>query len=354
MNESRRSSWVSGPLGVLAYLVGLAAVVALIIFLYPPDTGAPEATPETPGTTTTTAPEVQVTAPTGEEPVADAAEVILPSVVYIQTPSGVGSGVIYDDQGRIITAAHVVGDHQQVEIRFSNGRLVTGQVLGKAPEVDIAVIQAEPSGLPPAKFDTSKPRVGQMAIAVGSPWGLASTVTQGIVSAVDQTNCGSTGQACVAMVQTDAAINPGNSGGALINRDGEVIGINVSIFTLSGANDGVGFAVPAAIAVEYADAIIAGEPIDTPFLGVTIENATDDRAGARIIEVMPGTAAEDAGLRVGDVIVAVEEVPVFTRGDLQAQVRAHRPGSAVTLLVLRDGDEFEVEVTLGVRSEEPS
>src|SRR5690606_21129297 len=194
MNESRRSSWVSGPLGVLAYLVGLAAVVALIIFLYPPETGAPEATPETPGSTTTAAPEVQVTAPTGEEPVADAAEVILPSVgciqtpcavgsgvfsvddrriistahvvgdhppvVYIQTPSGVGSGVIYDDQGRIITAAHVVGAHQQVEIRFSNGRLVTGQVLGKAPEVDIAVIQAEPSGLPPAKFDTSKPRVG--------------------------------------------------------------------------------------------------------------------------------------------------------------------------------------------------
>src|SRR5690606_6217962 len=174
MNESRRSSWVSGPLGVLAYLVGLAAVVALIIFLYPPDTGAPEATPETPGTTTTTAPEVQVTAPTGEEPVADAAEVILPSVVYIQTPGGVGSGVIYDDQGRIVTAAHVVGDHEAVQIRWSDGRLASGRVLGTAPEVDIAVIEvSEAPGLPAARFNTAKPRVGQMAIAVGSPWGLS-------------------------------------------------------------------------------------------------------------------------------------------------------------------------------------
>ncbi|MFO7300238.1 MAG: trypsin-like peptidase domain-containing protein, partial [Actinomycetes bacterium] len=251
-----RRSWVSGPLGVLAYLVGVAAVVALIVFAYPSPSHDGGAAP--PSTTTTTAPSVSVTLPAGAEPVADAAEVILPSVVYIQTPGGVGSGVIYDDQGRIVTAAHVVGDHEAVQIRWSDGRLASGRVLGTAPEVDIAVIEvSEAPGLPAARFNTAKPRVGQMAIAVGSPWGLSSTVTQGIVSAVDQTNCGRGPDAtCVAMVQTDAAINPGNSGGPLINRAGEVIGINVSIFTLSGANDGVGFAVPASIAVTYADAII--------------------------------------------------------------------------------------------------
>ncbi|HEX6947446.1 MAG TPA: trypsin-like peptidase domain-containing protein [Acidimicrobiia bacterium] len=351
MNESRRSSWVHGPLGVLAYFVGVAAVVALVWFLYPPEPSEPET-----AAPTTTVPEVRVTNPgaTSDEPVADAAEVILPSVVFIQTPTGVGSGVIFDDQGHVITASHVVGEHEEVRLRWSDGRLTTGRVVGSAPEVDIAVIEATPPGLPAATFNTEKPRVGQLAIAVGSPWGLAQTVTAGIVSAVDQTNCG--GQTCAAMVQTDAAINPGNSGGALINRDGEVIGINVSIFTLSGANDGVGFAVPSSTVVEYANALIAGEPIPTPFLGVTIENATTERAGARVVEVAAGSAADDAGLRVGDVIIAVEGVHVFSRGDLVAQVRAHRPGETVTLDVLRGDDQFTVDVTLGERpaDEDPS
>jgi S1-C subfamily serine protease len=349
--SDRPASWWNGPLGTVAYVLGVAAIVALIAWLAPMEAPTPAAAPGT--TTTTTTPRVDVTVPvSGEEPIADAAAVILPSVVHIQTPGGVGSGVIYDNEGRIITAAHVVGNHQEVQVRWSNGVISTGRVIGAATEVDVAVIEAEPSGLPPARFNLQKPRVGQLAIAVGSPWGLASTVTAGIVSAVDQTNCG--GDTCAAMVQTDAAINPGNSGGALIDRDGEVIGINVSIYTISGANDGVGFAVPSAMVVDYANAIIAGEPIPTPFLGVGIDSATTGRAGARVTEVISGTAAEAVGIRVDDVIVAVEGVPVLTMGDLVAQVRAHRPGSTVTLDILRGDEMLTLDVTLGIRTDDES
>lgn len=350
MNDGKRS-WIHGPLGVVAYFSGVAAIVALLVWLAPGEAHAPEAGATT---TTSTVPRVDVTVPgvAGEEPVADAAAVILPSVVHIQTPSGVGSGVLYDDQGRIVTAAHVVGEYEEVQVRWSNGRLSTGRVLGTAADVDIAVIEAEPPGLMPAAFDTGKPRVGQLAIAVGSPWGLASTVTAGIVSAVDQTNCG--GTTCSAMVQTDAAINPGNSGGALINRAGRVIGINVSIYTISGANDGVGFAVPSSAVVEYANAIIAGEPIPTAFLGVTIDDATTDRAGALVTEVIPGTAAEDAGIRVGDVVISVNGVPVLSRGDLVAQIRTYQPESTVTLGILRSGELVEMDVTLRIRTDDPS
>jgi S1-C subfamily serine protease len=344
-----------GLLVAFAYFAGVAAIVAVLLqFL--PDQGAgpvPQGAVEEPGDDTA---QPDVEAPSfveGEEPIADAADVILPSVVHIQTASGVGSGVIYDsERGLVVTAAHVVGSEESVSVRFSDGEQVTGQVLGSAPDVDIAVIEVGPTDLPAAAFSEEKPRVGQLAIAVGSPWGLASTVTAGIISAVDQTNCGN--ETCSSMVQTDAAINPGNSGGALIDRSGEVIGINVSIFTMSGASDGVGFAVPSDIAVEYAESIVDGEPIQTAFLGVSVDDATTGRAGALITEVMPDTAAEEAGLEVGDVVVSVEGVEVLSRADLVAQVRAHRPGSEVEVVILRDGEEMSLEITLGVRTDDLS
>jgi S1-C subfamily serine protease len=228
---------------------------------------------------------------------------------------------------------------------------VNGTVLGAAPEVDIAVIQVEKDDVVPATFATEKPKVGQMAVAVGSPWGLASTVTAGIISAVDQTNCSR--NTCASMLQTDAAINPGNSGGALVNREGHVVGINVSIFTETGANDGVGFAVPADIATRYADAIVSGEPIETAFLGVSGENVdVEGRAGARIVEVTADSAADTAGIEPGDVIIGFDGVPVFGIGDLQAQVRAHQPGETVEVIVQRGDEEITLTATLGVASEE--
>lgn len=345
-DKQRRSGWLSA----LLFFGAVALVVAGILAIYPRDepVAAPE---ETPATSTTAVEDLEVGLPDeNSEPVAAAAEVILPSVVHIQTASGVGSGVVYDD-GLIITAAHVVEGSDTVRVRFTDGEQVNGTVLGAAPEVDIAVIQVEKDDVVPATFATEKPKVGQMAVAVGSPWGLASTVTAGIISAVDQTNCSR--NTCASMLQTDAAINPGNSGGALVNREGHVVGINVSIFTETGANDGVGFAVPADIATRYADAIVSGEPIETAFLGVSGENVdVEGRAGARIVEVTADSAADTAGIEPGDVIIGFDGVPVFGIGDLQAQVRAHQPGETVEVIVQRGDEEITLTATLGVASEE--
>lgn len=344
--EKRPGIW-----SAVAYFAGVAALVAGIWWVAEPDSTVPEAAPEV---TTSTVEEVDVDASDDElggEPIADAAEVILPSVVRIDTDGGVGSGVIYDSDGLIVTAAHVVADKETVRIRFKDGEQVTGTVLGGATDVDIAVIQVDKTGLPAAEFTFEKPRVGQMAIAVGSPWGLSSTVTAGIISAVDQAaNCSLSG--CASLVQTDAAINPGNSGGALVDRRGRVVGINVSIFTSSGANDGVGFAVPSDLALEYADSIVSGEPIEAAFLGVEGRPVEQEgQAGALITNVTPGTAAEEAGIQTDDVIVFFDGIEIQGIADLSAQVRAHRPGDTVELILLRDGEEITMEVTLGVRPE---
>lgn len=341
-----------GLLSALAYFGAVAVLVAGVMWLTSPDDEPSDVVAAEP-TTTTVAPAVEVDAPSfspGEEPIADAAEIILPSVVHIQTGSGLGAGVIYDGSGLIVTAAHVVAGSDTVRIRLDSGEQLTGTVLGTAADVDIAVIEIDAEDLPAAEFFLEKPRVGQLAIAVGSPWGLESTVTAGIVSAVDQPNCA--GVACVSMVQTDAAINPGNSGGPLVNRYGQVIGINVSIFTESGANDGVGFAVPANIAKEYADSIVSGEPIEAAFLGVGVESAVESgQAGALITEVFEGSAAEEAGIQVDDVIVMFDGAAIKGFDDLGAQVRLHQPGDTVELTLLRDGEEISVEVTLGSRSD---
>lgn len=352
-NQDKRST-TSGWLSAILFFGAVALVVAGIMLIYPrsvdePTVAEPEAT-----TTTTTAPAVDVSAPSfldSDEPIADAAEVILPSVVHIQTQGGLGSGVIYDSSGLIVTAAHVVEGSDTVRVRFSNGDQVEGEVLGTAPEVDVAVIRVPATDLPAATFNTEKPRVGQMAIAVGSPWGLESTVTAGIISAVDQTNCSA--DTCSSMVQTDAAINPGNSGGALVDRLGRVVGINVSIFSTSGANDGVGFAVPAAIVTAYADSIVSGEPLKTAFLGVRGADVdTEGQAGSVITEVTQGSAAATAGIEVDDVIIALDGVPVLGWTDLIAQVRAHQPGETVEILLIRDGEDMTISVTLDERVEE--
>jgi S1-C subfamily serine protease len=351
-NTGRDRIQLPGWLSAVLFFGAVALVVVGIMWAYPGQ--STEATEDETSTTSTATPEdVDVVLPTeGAEPVADAAQVILPSVVYIQTQSGVGSGVVYDE-GLIVTAAHVVQGSDTVRVRFTDGEQVTGTVVGTADQVDIAVIEVDKSDVTPATFVAEKPRVGQMAIAVGSPWGLESTVTAGIISAVDQTNCSLT--TCASMVQTDAAINPGNSGGPLVDREGRVLGINVSIFTDSGANDGVGFAVPADIVVTYADAIVSDEPIETAFLGVSLvagDVDTEGRAGAVVETVVEDSAAASAGIQEGDVIVALDGVPVLGGADLQAQVRAHQPGEAVEIIILRDDEETTVTATLGVNTEE--
>lgn len=360
MNDQVRAKpRLRGILFSIAYFAVVGLVVLGVYLLSPePSTGdtAPEAVASSTTTTSTTSTvpiPVDVTVSTilsGEEPVADAAAVILPSVVNVQTANGLGSGVIYAENGLIVTAAHVLQGEEEVRIRFYDGEQVDGTVLGTSPDVDIAVIQVDKQGLRPAQFTTEKPRVGQLAIAVGSPFTLESTVTAGIISAVDRSNCDET-QICIPMLQTDAAINPGNSGGALVNRYGEVVGINVSIFSQSGANEGVGFAVPSETVIAHADAIIAGAPLEAAYLGVRGTFSPGDRAGALITEVQAGTAAADAGVMVDDVVISLDGVTVQGIDDLAAQVRAHQPGDIVLMVLIRDGETMTLEVTLGSRDD---
>jgi S1-C subfamily serine protease len=299
-----------------------------------------------------------VSAPTaaeGEEPIADAAAKILPSVVQIRTTDGVGSGVVFDE-GLILTAAHVVEGETTVQVRLEDGENVEGTVLGGTSEADIAVVQIDRTDVPVAALALDyTPRVGQTAIAVGSPWGLTSTVTAGIISAVNQPlGCGTPGDVCRSMLQTDAAINPGNSGGALLDRDGRVLGINVSIFSLSGANDGVGFAVPIDVAYDIAQAVVAGDNIEFAFLGVVGGDSESGRAGALVSEVTEGSAADEAGFQVDDLVVSINGTRVQGIFDLASLVRALRPGELVEFVVVRDGAEITIHATLGVREDEVS
>jgi putative serine protease PepD len=340
--SARMSPWLMAFLALLL-VVGSSAATYLITTIDDNDEVAANQTAE-PGSDEQEAAELVA----GEEPVADSAAVILPSVVQIQAGEGVGSGVIYDSNGLILTAAHVVEGADTVTVRFADGEQVEGTVRGGTSGADVAVIEVDRTGLPAAELALDgDPQVGQMAIAVGSPWGLRGTVTSGIISAVDQAI--PQGASARAVLQTDAAINPGNSGGPLVDRQGRVIGINVSIFSLSGANDGVGFAVPIDIAHDIAESIVAGEEIQTAYLGVSLGVVESGQGGALIDDVTPGTGAEEAGLQVGDLVISIDGAPVQDGGDLAAQVQTHQPGDTVDLVIVRDGSETTVPVTMSER-----
>lgn len=308
-----------------------------------------------PETSTTILPEVSTAplVPGGvAEPVADVAEAVLPSVVQInvgdaRTGGGLGTGVIFDDSGLILTAQHVVDGYSEVVVKLSDGTGYRGVVLGGDSNNDIAVIDIDAEGLAAAPLALdAKPRPGSLAVALGSPWGLDSTVTSGIVSAVDRALPDDAGS-WRAMLQTDASINPGNSGGPLIDREGRVIGINVSIFSQSGANDGVGFAVPIDRAYRVAEAIVAGRDFIPGYLGVTLAPPDGITAGAVVIEIGPATAAEGVGIIPGDIVLQVNDVQIADLTDLAAQVRGYEPGDIIELTIIRDDLTEVIAVELG-------
>lgn len=304
--------------------------------------------PSPPSTVTppATTPAPEIVGPVDElamEPIAAVASAVGPSVVQLQSSTGTGSGVIYDAAGYILTAAHVVEGNQTVTVKLADGRIEDGTVLGTHDTSDVAVIKVDDiGGLPVATLALGiEPQVGQTAIALGFPFGLDQTVTAGIVSAVNRTVNN------VAMVQTDAAINPGNSGGPLLDRTGRVIGINDVIFTQGGGNDGVGFAIAIDVAKVVADQIVAGEDPQLAFLGVsTIEN-TDGQGGASVQNVVEDSAAAASGLAVGDIIVSVDGEPVIDGSELRARIISKKPGTTVTIGVIRDGRELFLAATLG-------
>ncbi|MGI8663877.1 MAG: S1C family serine protease [Acidimicrobiales bacterium] len=293
----------------------------------------------------TIAPSISAAA-ASDEPIAAVASLVSPSVMQIETRDGLGSGVVYDASGHILTAAHLVdGAGKSVNVRLPDGTVRKGTVVGADDATDVAVVAIDATGLQPATLATGvKTIVGQVAVAVGSPFGFAQTVTAGIVSAVGRS--AQTPGGAIEMIQTDAPINPGNSGGPLADKRGRVIGINDQIATTTGENTGVGFAIPIDTAKAVADKLVAGDPVDFAALGVTTETPTS-ADGAVVTSVRSGSAAETAGVQKGDRITAIDDAPVRDELDLFAKIRGHAPGDKVTLSIRRDGEDSTIDVTLG-------
>ena len=296
----------------------------------------------------------------GDEPVVAVAEALVDSVVLVSVPEAShGSGIVFDDGGRIVTNAHVIDDADEVVVSLPNGRQIVAEVVGFDVRRDVAVLQlTEPdNSLVPAVFAfTEDVQVGQLAVALGSPFDLDRTVTSGIVSAVgrviDSYGCQlGFGAECagVSMIQTDAPINPGNSGGPLADREGRVIGMNTAIQStgLMTGNIGVGFAIPSDTVVLVARRLILGEPIGTAWLGIRGESTTDGRPGAVIVEVVEGSPAELAGLLVGDRIFRSDGRIIRDMAALRADIQIRLPGSRVELEYERDGEVGLAQVQLG-------
>lgn len=344
--QVRTPRWVV-PLVVLA-CVGLFAGGALAGWAVAERGGDGEAVtaPQSPGTVAPAGGDAPV--PSGvEEPVAAVAQAVAPSVVQIETNFGLGSGVVMDDEGNILTAAHVIEGATQLRVRLADGTVVPAEIVGTSPETDVGVVRVDPRPelVPAALGVGAEVQVGQLAVAVGSPFGLQQTVTSGIVSALDRpVETAPTFR--VGMIQTDASINPGNSGGALADRHGRVIGINDAIRTQGGGNEGVGFAIPIDLAASVAERLIAGEPIRSGFLGVSANDAFEGRPGALVQEVTAGTPAADAGIEIGDLIVSVDGEPVRSVQQLRARILAIPPGTEVVVEVVRDGEIVAFDVVL--------
>jgi Do/DeqQ family serine protease len=269
-----------------------------------------------------------------------------------------GSGVVVDaKRGYILTNHHVVGDADQIQVTLKDGRTLSAELVGSDAETDVAVIKVPPEDLTEIPLaDSDDLQVGDFVVAIGNPFGLGQTVTSGIVSALGRSGLGIEGYED--FIQTDASINPGNSGGALVDLSGHLVGINTAIVSPRGGNVGIGFAIPANMARDVTDQLVAFGEIRRGQLGVVIQDVTPAMAraldlnvteGAIVPQVMEGSAAEDAGIKKGDVIVGVNGKPVHGASDLRNRVGLLRAGDKVRLELIRDGKRRTVTPTIGER-----
>jgi putative serine protease PepD len=311
-------------------------------------------------TTTVTAPSQGIASTPSS--IADLYKRVSPSVVEIQTQTGAtgpvgtqggtGTGWVYDEAGHIVTNEHVIEGATNVTVKFADGTEEGATVVGSDRSTDVAVLKLDDPSKASAPLELGSAKaieVGDPVVAIGSPFGLQGTLTSGIVSALDRTITAPDGFTIDGAIQTDAALNPGNSGGPLLDEQGRVLGVNSQIASETGANNGVGYAIPIETVKSVADQLIKSGSVKHAFLGVRV---SDGNGGARIEEVTSGGPAAKAGLRVGDLVTKANGEPVRSAAELSGAVASHQPGDELKLQVTRDGKERTVTAELGTRPSE--
>ena len=280
-----------------------------------------------------------------------------PAVVSIKAGSATGTGFLIDGDGRIVTNFHVVEGNENVQVRFgADGNSIDAEVHGTDPSSDLALVQIDsaaiPSGVKPLRLaDSRTVRVGDVAIAIGNPFGLDRTATEGIVSGIGREIRAPNGFSIDSVIQTDAPINPGNSGGPLLDDGGRVIGVNSQIETGGASgNVGIGFAVPSNTVRQVVPALMRGEQIKRAYLGVETSAATSsNQSGAQVQGVVSDGPGERAGLRTGDLITRVDGTVVTEPSDIAQAIADNKPGEEVPLEIRRDGSTMTLQATLGTR-----
>jgi len=274
-----------------------------------------------------------------------------------QRKSSLGSGVIVSPEGYILTNHHVVEAADEIEIALADGRKAKASIIGSDPETDLAVIKINMQGLPAITFGRSdQAKVGDIVLAIGNPFGLGQTVTMGIISALGRTQLGI--NTYENFIQTDAAINPGNSGGALIDAKGNLIGINTAIFSQSGGSLGIGLSIPTVVAKQIMKQIIQTGNVTRGYIGVEVQDLTKELAesfkltsteGALIAGVLKDGPADSAGIKPGDILIAVAGKPVTSSSDMLNLIAVLSPGQTATFRILRNQEERSFKISISKR-----
>jgi len=271
--------------------------------------------------------------------------------------ASLGSGVIVGAEGYILTNHHVIETADEIEVALADGRKASAKIVGTDPETDLAVLKVDMTGLPAIAFGSPKQLgVGDLVLAIGNPFGVGQTVTMGIVSAKGRSHLGiSTFEN---FIQTDAAINPGNSGGALVDATGNLVGINSAIYSRTGGSLGIGFAIPSDLARQVMEQIVQTGSVTRGWIGVEVQDISPELAesfnlpntnGTLIAGVQPGGPAERAGIRRGDILMAVESFEVTDSTRMLNLIAALKPGEQATLKILRNDQESLVKIKVGTR-----
>ncbi len=270
-----------------------------------------------------------------------------------QGNTNLGSGVVVSADGYIVTNAHVIEKADEIIVAFNDGRKSRAKIIGTDPDSDLAVIKVDMTGLTPLGFREAPAGVGDVALAIGNPFGVGQTVTQGIISATGRTGLGVS--KFEDFIQTDAAINPGNSGGALVDAHGELVGINTLIFSRSGGSMGIGFAIPTSIVEQVMNGLIKNGRVSRGWLGIEIQSQLRDptqletSTGVEVLNVIDGSPAAKSGLRVGDIVLTIDGVEMTDANTLIQYVARKAPDSELNAQIVRKGQNAQVKIKLEER-----